>query len=211
MGNPGGPVRRQDCYFPATKDQPIKDADAPLWINPDTLESAPTGATPSQLQGLGFKRITTTQRSSIDAMNNVDSILSQMEKLMSPIFPQSEDDVAWASGAFKRKIGSLMQKGEAPQFEAFIDGTLAPMIRALGEKGALANEDVTRAKKLLPKLSDRADLAWSKLKQLQDLFSKAKRGVLGTGTKKPTLNSISGKVRKPDESIDDYLKRTGGK
>ena len=82
-----------------------------------------------------------------------------------------------------------------------INGTLAPIIRSMGEKGNLSDTDIKRAANLFPKLSDSGTVAWQRLEQLKTLIREGKEKKLGGITEKVTQ-------RKPGESISDYLKRT---
>ena len=74
-------------------------------------------------------------------------------------------------------------------YEAFGQGTLAPLIRAIGEKGALAEGDIQRGINLIPKtgnklgdLPDTSVVARQKMKQLRAWFTEA----LGKGGAGPT-------------------------
>ena len=66
-------------------------------------------------------------------------------------------------------------------YEGFAAGTLAPIIKTLGESGALAERDVARAYGLVPNaMRDTETVARNKLKQLRDLLAPALLGKPGT-------------------------------
>ena len=99
---------------------------------------------------------------------------------MEEIFPRDEGPIERIPGAISRKGGAVSQiHPKAAEYEKFLSGTLAPMIRALGEKGALANEDVARALNMFPKLTDSGQVAWSAINNIKSLISGSKKSRLG--------------------------------
>jgi len=160
--------------------RPIMGADAPLWIKPSTGERAPVGMTPNQAMGQGFKRITTGQVDSFKSFTSAETIVAEVENLMSQVFPETESLAGRVMGGGKRKFGQLLQTNtEAQKLYSLIQGTLAPVVRAMGEKGNLSDTDMKRAINLFPELTDDADVAWGKIKQLKDLIGTLKTKSLG--------------------------------
>jgi hypothetical protein len=166
---------------PGVKELPIAEANLPLWVKPDDLSTPPVGMTPTEATKKGYRRLSTTQKSVVMSIGAVDGILSDIESLMKSVFPESENLLQRAVGATKRKVGAATQTNrDAALLDSKIMGVLAPVIRALGEKGALANEDVERAANLFPKLTDDADVAWAKLRELKGMFKRAKDQNMGS-------------------------------
>ena len=166
-------------------DQPIPMGDLASWRHPDTLGSPPAGITPKQAQEQGYKRVSTNAATTADALKGVNTALTEIKGLMVDVFPKEESTLGRVPGALKRKTGSLAQSDpKAAQLEALLGGTLSLYIRALGEKGTLAEGDVKRAMNLVPKLTDRADVAWGKIRQLEGLFRKVQAGVISGGKAK---------------------------
>jgi hypothetical protein len=91
-------------------------------------------------------------------------------------------------------------------FKDLSKGTVAPLIRTLGESGALSDEDVERALALLPEnsgaLPDSTTLANSKLNELANIFQRAAVNLSPTGA--PVAGAQGGGV--PEYDFDP---RTG--
>ena len=60
------------------------------------------------------------------------------------------------------------------QYTQFAEGTLAPIIKSLGETGVLTDRDIIRAYGLVPNLQDSPDVASNKIQQLRDLLTNVK-------------------------------------
>jgi len=60
---------------------------------------------------------------------------------------------------------------EFQQYNQFAEGTLSPLVRAMGEAGALATEDVERAESLVPQWTDHSDVRKRKLKMVKAILS----------------------------------------
>lgn len=163
-----------------TRQKPIPEKDLPLWINTQSLETPSVGMSPENAQEQGFKRITTGQREKLTSLGSVGEILSKVEKLMGEVFPQTETFLGRVGGAIKRKTGAVTQTNtNAAQLNKLLQGTLAPVVRALGEKGALSDTDIKRAIALFPNLTDDADVAWGALQQIKEIIQDAKNQALG--------------------------------
>ena len=180
---------------PRQTEQPIAEQNLPLWIN-DKLQTPPVGTTPKQALEGGFKRVTAPQKTTIQSVGSVEEILGQIEGLMEKVFPEDEGALGRIAGGLQRKAGAVSQADpDAAQLDSLVNGTLAPIIRSLGEKGALANEDVARARKLMPELTDSGKVAWRKLNSLKKLFEKVKSNAMGSDTKVDMVfNPATGKL-----------------
>ena len=74
----------------------------------------------------------------------------------------------------------LAATGELPEVKAYMDfagGVVAPLVRSLGEKGALTDVDIERAMKLIPKYPDTKEEAEIKIKELKGLMKDAFRSL----------------------------------
>lgn len=173
---------------PSKKAKPIPESDLPLWINTKTLETPKVGMSSEQAQAQGFKRITTGQRDKLDSIGSVGKILSKVENLMQDVFPKTETLLQRIGGAATRKAGAFTQTNtEAAKLEKLLNGTLAPIIRSLGEKGALSDGDVKRAISLFPRLTDDADVAWGAIEQIKDIIAGARSQALGVSDQGPDM------------------------
>lgn len=172
-------------------DTPMTDTDAPMYIHPETLESPPVGMTPRQANEMGFKRLTTNARNQIDAFKGVIAVANNIEELMKDVFPPAGG--ALDLGRANRKIGAILQTNpKAAEFDNLVNATLAPFIRALGEKGTLADNDVARAKNMMPQLTDSPDVAWRNLRRLKKLFTEIQQSMISG--RYDSKNGVSGKM-----------------
>ena len=113
-------------------------------------EIPPAGITPRQMDELGFRRIDPTQES-------VNQIIDEIQPMVDNIFTAGEGFTERAFAAAENFWDKLTQNNpNVALYQGWVDGTVAPLIRSLGEKGNLATEDVKRALELFPKLSQSA-------------------------------------------------------
>jgi hypothetical protein len=183
-------------------DTPIPDADLAEYVHPDTLETPPSGSTPRQLAALGFKRLTTNARTMVDSFKGVAAVAQRIQALMQEVYPQQGGLMERMAGGFQRYVGAKLQTfPQATELDSLIRGTLAPTIRALGEKGTLNEGDTKRALALMPVMTDSADVAWRKVKQLNELFATIQTSMVGGIYKSKT----SGINLKPGIKKEDPL------
>jgi hypothetical protein len=95
---------------------------------------------------------------------------------------------------------------DAATLERLINGTLAPIVRSMGEKGNLSDTDIKRAKFLFPQLTDSGDVAWNMLKELKSMISKNKQAKLGGVFKQKKKAPI----KLTEEKAIEFLKQAGG-
>lgn len=191
---------------PGAMDLPIKDEEISYWINPKNMQSPDLGTTPKEAAAAGFKRMTSFARANLDAMKGVESITSRISDLMEKVFPKSEKGVIdRAGGALSRTIGSMLQTNpDAAELNSLIQGTLAPTVRALGEKGALSDTDIKRAISLMPVLTDSGEVAWRKQNGLIKMFNEIKLKNVGSGTDNAPSLSLQPKNKKQTPSNIDW-------
>jgi len=138
---------------------------------------------------------------------------------MTSVYPEAGGLEERVVGGPSRWIGAKSQaNAPATLLEGYVKGTAAPTIRALGEKGALANQDVERALNLFPKLMDSATVAWGKAEQLNDLFVQIQKAIVsGTYDVKKGLGGVglslkrtkSKKSKYQDMNDEELLKALG--
>ncbi|RPI49104.1 MAG: hypothetical protein EHM49_10470 [Deltaproteobacteria bacterium] len=196
--------------------KPIKEDDIPLWVHPDTLQSPTPGTSAEEATRQGFKRVTTNAKTQIDSIKGMSEVLSKLGELMMNVFPSKGGIEERIIGGPSRWIGAKAQTSPlATEFDAFTNGTLAPIIRSLGEKGTLADSDIKRAIALMPRLTDSAEVAWGKYKNLIRLFEEIQRSAV-QGSKK-NVNLMPGKKKEVPSvgyeklSDEEVLKRLEGK
>ena len=142
----------------------------------------------------GWKKLEQDAMGNVDteALKEIDSaeaIIAQLEEAHSKL-PQ----YAYPKGT--QKIGAILT-GASSQlgldtntmsaYKAISKGTVSPLLRKLGEKGALSDGDVKRGEQLQPSPYDTPEQAAAKIAELRALFEKAKLALMGgsfTGTPK---------------------------
>lgn len=155
---------------------------ARLWINPKTLERADPRQSEREVKRLGFIPISEDQAKRATDLQGAKAVVARLDALVDKVF-DAEGFLGRLAAIGMKNIGRLLQTDEdAVLYTSFVEGTLAPLIRSLGEKGTLATEDVGRALKLVPTLSvtsvDKRSIARGKIKQLRDLLNDVERRVL---------------------------------
>lgn len=204
MGGGGGMPGIQTR--PGAENMPILAGEMDNWVKIDPQKGTivrpdfSKHITRKQLTDQGFKFAAKDAQDAIAAFSGVENTLSVLEGMMEEIFPKDEGPIERIPGAISRKGGSVTQiNPKAAEYEKFLSGTLAPMIRALGEKGALANEDVTRALNMFPKLTDSGKVAWSAINNVRSLIvgqKKSRLGDIAPDTKALTLPPQAAKMLK---------------
>jgi len=165
---------------PGAKSLPIMEQNLPLWRHKDTLDSPPPGMSPNKATAQGYKRLNTGQVEAIQNFAQVENILNTIDDLMEKVFPEDESALGRLVGGPKRTLSALAQTNtDAAMLMRLINGTLAPIVRSMGEKGNLSDTDIKRAAKLFPNLMDRGDVAWGMLEELRGIISKNKKVKFG--------------------------------
>lgn len=145
-----------------------------LWVHPKDLSTAQQGMTPEQAKSAGMQRVSTTAKASIDSLKAANVVVTEIKDLMTKVFPQKE---SFASPQrILRPISAALQTDpNASRLFALVNGTLAPIVRSLGEKGNLSDTDVKRAAGLSIKGTDSAAVAWQKTNGMLELLGKIQR------------------------------------
>jgi len=187
------PEPRADPY-----DKPLTSAEIGHWQNAKG-ENPPAGATLRHVMSGGYKYVSTAQSNKAAEASGAYATIDRLDELVGQIWPQEGDGLNWRLKAKADFTKGRLEQSNRPlvEFEAFAKGTLAPLIRAVGEKGNLATEDIERALLLIPNtgqgmgLPDTPEVARGKMKQLRQWFDRAQ-----------------GKEVEP--SVDDLLRKYGG-
>lgn len=111
------------------------------------------------------------------ATKGAEAVLTEMDGLIDKVF-KSNDLPGRLADSITNKYQNVMQ--EDPNFSLYTSlasGSLSSVIRAMGEKGALAEGDVQRALNLVPKtgpIPDSRKVAKGKINQIRSILEKAK-------------------------------------
>ena len=167
-------------------DQPLKAPELLHYIDKDGNHPS-AGSTLNDVMQKGYKLASTQEINMLLAGRGAESTVNQLDKYVESIWGKPGEETI-TEGIRKRTMaGASWAIDRAKQsnpdlnaYEAFGQGTLAPLIRAIGEKGALAEGDIQRGINLIPKtgnkfgeLPDTSVVARQKMKQLRDWFNEA--------------------------------------
>lgn len=165
----------------------------------------PLGTTFAEARAAGAQISNQTERDRLQQADAALSVINQLEELAI-----GEDGVLSNvdTGFLNRAVAGLgfgleileQNDPRASLFRDLSQGTIGPLIRSLGEKGALSDGDVNRALSLLPSifpLPDSGPVATQKLKDLRGLISKGvsnlnERSVLPSNNSPSPVESIPG-------------------
>ena len=196
--------------------EPLKAPELLHYIDKDGNHPAP-GTTLNDVIQKGFKLASTQEVNMLLAGRGAESTVNQLDKYVLSIWGK-EGEEKITEGMRRRLIsGASLAIDRAQQsnpdlnaYEAFGQGTLAPLIRAIGEKGALAEGDIQRGINLIPKtgnkigeLPDTSVVARQKMKQLREWFNNA----LGKTANTPGNEGWSDEKEK---RYQELLRRRGG-
>ena len=130
-----------------------------------------------EVADLGPAKITAAEEAVEIGQRGALEVLDQLENLSENIHIE-ESFLGRLGGAAKAKYQQITQEDpDVSLFEDLKAATLGPMIRSMGEKGALAEGDVERAIKLLPKtfpVPDSKEVATKKFRQIRDILKAAR-------------------------------------
>lgn len=182
--------------------EPLKAPELLHYIDKEGNHPA-AGSTLNDVIQKGFRLASTQEVNMMLAGRGAESTISQLEKYVETIWGKEGQDKI-TEGIRKRTMaGAEFAIDRAKQsnpdlnaYEAFGAGTLAPLIRAIGEKGALAEGDIQRGINLIPKtgnkfgeLPDTSVVARQKMKQLRGWFEDVLGKSRGGGTPKITSDT----------------------
>jgi hypothetical protein len=157
-------------------------------VGPDG-EAPELGESLSELKQKGFTVRSTADQKTDKQARAATATLDTLDKLVDPVFTGQEGA---QNRLFDNAINTWNRIGQTDKdltlFEAFSQGTVASLVRAVGEKGAMSNRDIERGLALIPSagdgitsLPDTREVAKGKMKQLRQWFdlSLGKGGLSG--------------------------------
>jgi hypothetical protein len=120
------------------------------------------------------------------------SLITQMKDMYSKL-PQFKGIAGKAASYGENFLAKIGAAPDVQAYNSFVDGTVAPLVRSLGEKGNLSDTDIERAIKLIPKYPVTQEEAEKRFKALDDLMGKvgqniSQAAVLGVGKDTPKID-----------------------
>lgn len=176
-----------------TGDGGMKATDALRYVN-DKGEHPPAGMTRDEAEASGYKLTSTAKQTEKMGKESAMRVIDKLEELATGkdgVFSDVDPGMAALASRGEFAWQGVMQ--EDPRYRTYLgysEATVAPLIRALGEKGTLATEDVARAFGLIPRPGDTTEVARMKINNLKALF--AEKGVKGFKAKSSPSPKSSG-------------------
>lgn len=182
------------------------------WYHVETGEHPQGGMTPQQAATANFRHLELDDRKRVVASDQVLTLLDQMENLMPQVFgPAIQPSIALQEDTeaylrrMKARPGALLmgvkaKTGLSPgaqTLDGLMDGTRSIVVRAIGEKGTLAEGDIKRAQALLMSIWDIPELAWFKYGQIRNLFENIRQHALRGTYRKLGRGGVSGLGKSP--------------
>lgn len=126
------------------------------------------------------QELTAIQRNKIAGYQTANEVVNQLEQLWQNV-GQPQSQLAAGLGGFPGvKQARSSFDPNTRQYTQFAEGTLAPIIKSLGESGVLTDKDIIRAYGLVPNLQDSQQVATNKIQQLKMLLANAQTATSGT-------------------------------
>lgn len=140
-----------------------------------------------------YQNLTTGERTAINDIQAAEGLVDQLESNVAAVGLGSGLG-RYVEGA-KDFIGAKLQTNpEAAAFEQTRGALATLLIRAIGEKGTLAEGDVKRAVDLIPRITDNQETAAFKLQALRDIFTQRKTTLLDTAQRAEGSTDLQGAV-----------------
>jgi hypothetical protein len=133
--------------------------------------------------------LTAVQRNKIAGYNTANSVVDSLEQLWKTVPSSGSQLTSGLTGAPGIKQLRSTFDPSVRQYTQFAEGTLAPIIKSLGETGVLTDRDIVRAYGLIPNLQDSKGVAARKIEELRKLLTRAESATKDTGGGGATLDS----------------------
>jgi hypothetical protein len=162
--------------YPETE-MPIPSEQIGNWFN-QKFENPPIGTSPAEAERMGFKSHTANGANIMGKTKQAVGIINQLEGLSKELFPESGLFNRVGAGA---KAGYNLVTQDNPNYAIYSklsQSVLGPLIRQLGEAGALSDGDVQRAFNIMGKLFPFPDSKTVALQSWQEI-----RKIVLQGTK----------------------------
>jgi hypothetical protein len=155
---------KTQAAFEATLDQPITRAEAIAY-------QLPAGTTRKQLLSINPVPISESDKDAATQFAAAQAMMQEYRSIVPALLTATD-----AMSSIGQRIGMeygvfTRTNADAVRLKA-LQATLPLLVRALGEKGTLATQDVERAAAAVPDFADTQETAQAKLKQLDQFMAK---------------------------------------
>lgn len=178
-GAPGGEMAGLESFMPYLMQARMASSMLPGDVTPTSILGL-AGKFQEQAQAGG---LSSTQAQAMQKVGTAEQLISILSKRFMETSPSQFGPMARLGGGLKRfgaKIG--VSPAAIKSYEDFSKGTIGPIVRSLGEVGALSEGDVQRALNLVPNLSDTPEEANRKMSDLMQVLQISKQNIIGLGS-----------------------------
>ena len=193
------PVPKSPLVVNQYGNQPMSPSDLMKFRNAKG-ETPPINATPDDLLSGGFKMKSTEEQSQMTGSKGALSLLDRLEGLAfdkeSPVFVEYSGISGRSKQGLQNVRAIAAQEPESQNLVLYNDlaqGSLSVIVRALGEKGQLAESDIARIRPLLPKVTpmpDSPDTAKEKFKELRGVINEISGRAPNTNQKMVEVDGV---------------------
>lgn len=168
----------------AIASQPLAQTNLPLFrtlVNKETGVQAPASLTNAQFNTDPNKFVSLDEknRSGLVSLRAGKNRLSTLNSLVDKVFTEGEGIPARIGGAARRIVGGVTQVNKnVALFNRIKDSFGTQLSRFQGETGNIANQDVNRALKALPKDTDGAPLAKALMANVIQMMENMEKAIL---------------------------------
>lgn len=131
--------------------------------------------------GQGQQELTAVQRNKIAGYQTANTVVDQLENLWGGVTQPESQMAAGFAGLPGVKQARSTFNAPTRRYVQFAEGTVAPIIKSLGETGVLTDRDIQRALGLIPNLQDSPQVAQNKIMSLRMLLDNAQAATQDTG------------------------------
>lgn len=139
----------------------------------------------------GMANLTANQKNKVSGLQSGLGQIDILEDLYSRVNKSQSQLTAGLGGLPGVKQTRTTIDPNAREYIGFAEGTLAPLIRSLGESGVLTDEDRNKALGAIPNLGDSEPVAINKLKNIRALLNKNINTVMSGGTGTESSNILA--------------------
>lgn len=143
-----------------------------------TMDFAKVAAEFEKAEGNGGVKVSAAQQKDLTKLGAAENIINQIESGLSSAGLSTSGPQARISG-ITRELGQATGFDEQARiFKSQREGYLSALAKSLGEVGSLSDQDVARARELVPSLGDTQAEAAEKIRRLRMLISDNKQTIL---------------------------------
>lgn len=158
----------------------------------DILDFAKVAADFEKESGAGKgTKVSSAQQKDLGKLGAAENVINQIEQGLGSAGLQNSGPLARVTGVARNAGQAVGLDEQARIFKSQREGYLASLAKSLGEVGSLSDQDIKRARELIPGLGDTQREAQEKIRRLRELISNNKQTVLSAPQSTGGFDDIS--------------------